>query len=225
MVLFLLVGGVALFYLAYRMYKEKSAKETFFASFTHDLKSGLFRLQLEIERLGQSIDDKKIEPLLKESRKMQLDLENSLDSALGEKKKIYIEKIKVRHFLQDLHAQWPELSIHVTGTETVCCDQKALQSLFKNLLHNSFLHGQADEVKVSFQQQGPEVILNYSDNGKELKTDLLHLGRFNKSTGSGFGLFIVRQWVKLLNGHIQFRKSDTGSLVVEIRWPQTNEGA
>ncbi|MEM7647330.1 MAG: hypothetical protein AAF203_10505, partial [Pseudomonadota bacterium] len=54
LLIFLLVGGIALFYFSYRMYKEKSAKEIFFASFTHDLKTTLFRMQLEVEKLGKT---------------------------------------------------------------------------------------------------------------------------------------------------------------------------
>ncbi len=220
LMLFLVSGGLALFYFAYRMYKEKSAKEMFFASFTHDLKTGLFRLQLEVERLGKTVDENKIEPLLKETRKLQLDLENSLDSTLGEKKKIYLEAINVKNFLQEIHAQWPELSIHLSGEEQIHCDQKALQSVFKNLLHNSFVHASADQVKIDLKRKSSNIVLDYSDNGTEFQGDVEQLGQFNKTSGSGFGLYIVRQWVKLLNGEIDFKKKSTQSLSVQITLPQ-----
>src|SRR5690606_12210454 len=72
--LFLLFCGIGLFYFAYRMYKEKSAKESFFASFTHDIKTALFRLQLQIEKLESKIGEESVAPVLVQTRKIQLDL-------------------------------------------------------------------------------------------------------------------------------------------------------
>lgn len=218
----LLSGGIALFYFSYRTYKEKSAKEMFFASFTHDLKTSLFRLQLEIEKLGHSIPNDKLSPLLKNTRKLQLDLENGLDSSIGQSKKLFIESIAMSPFLVDLHAQWPDFHIKFTGEETLNSDRKALYSIFKNLLHNSFLHGEADEVTVELKSAGKGFTIHYSDNGKALDANISDLGQQPQGSteGSGFGLLIVRQWVKKLGGQVRFRHSDSQSLVVEIDLPE-----
>lgn len=214
LLIFLIGGGLALFYFSYRMYKEKSAKEIFFASFTHDIKTALFRLQLEAEKL-------EVDEILTHTRRMQLNLENSLDSAIGQKKTIFVEKVNFKNFLTELHTQWPELHIKFSGEDFVPADRKALHSIFRNLFHNSFMHGHADEVSVEIKKEAGKYTLKYHDNGKEYVGNLENLGRITHSTsgGSGFGLYIVRQWVKRLGGRIQFFKGPKSSLEVSIELP------
>ncbi len=217
----LLIGGIGLFYFSFRMYKEKSAKEMFFASFAHDLKTALFRLQLEVENLQKSVEGREVDNILNHTRKMQLDLENSLDLTIGASQKLFIEKVNLKNFLVDLHAQWPEFHIKYNGADTLMVDKKALHSIFKNLLHNSSIHGQADTVQVELKNQKDRVQVFYSDNGQPYGGDLAELGRSSRYSqrGSGFGLFIVRQWVTKLKGDLQFSTNATGALQVVIDLP------
>jgi len=203
------------------MYKEKSAKEIFFASFTHDLKTALFRLQLEVEKMGQMAPSPAVESVLNQTRKMQLDLENSLDSTIGKEKKLFVENVNLKNFLVELHAQWPEFHIKVTGIDDLPIDKKAMHSIFKNLLHNSFVHGQADEVSVDLQKVGNRFQLRYFDNGKAFQGNQDDLGQSPRYSpaGSGFGLFIVRQWVQKLGGNIEFLKSENAALEIKIDLP------
>ncbi len=213
---FLLVGGLALFYLAYRMYKEKSAKEMFFASFTHDMKTSLFRLQLELEKLSKQHKALSVDNLFNQTRKMQLDLENSLDSTVGSGKSLFVETIDFNEFLSELHTQWPEFRIKVSGEKNIKADRKALYSIFKNLLHNSFLHGEADEVTIHLESSDNSLKITYSDNGKPYQGDLKDLGqqmRFSPD-GTGYGLFIVKQWAKQLGWQLNFQLASSQSLQV-----------
>jgi signal transduction histidine kinase len=215
----LLVGGLALFYFTYSTYKEKSAKEMFFASFTHDLKTALFRMQLEVEKLG---DRPQTQSLLKHTRKMQINLENSLDSTVGEDKQLYIENVQLKNFLLDLHAQWPEFHIKVSGEDQLPVDRKALHSIFKNLLHNSVVHGGADEVSVSLTRKKSHFCLRYVDNGRPFTGNPEVLGQepTYSMDGSGFGLYIVRRWVQRMGGQIEFESSPQKSLQVTIQLPR-----
>ena len=217
----LLVGGLALFYFAYRMYKEKSMKEIFFASFTHDLKTSLFRLQLEVEQLSKNGASLDVAPVLGHTRKMQLDLENSLDSAIGDSKKLFFEEVNMKNFIQELHTQWPEFHIRLTGEDLLVVDKKALHSICKNLMHNSFVHGRADEVSLDLKKNRGRMTIHYSDNGQRFIGDESQLGISSRYSidGSGFGLYIVRQWISKMSGKIQFVKSSTGSLEIMIDLP------
>lgn len=213
---FLLVGGLSLFYLAYRMYKEKSAKEMFFASFTHDMKTSLFRLQLELEKLSKQHKALSVDNLFNQTRKMQLDLENSLDSTLGSGKPLFVETIDFNEFLSELHTQWPEFRIKVSGEKKLRADRKALYSIFKNLLHNSFLHGEADEVTIHLEPSDNSLKITYSDNGKPFVGDLKNLGQQmrHSAEGTGYGLFIVQQWAKQLGWQLNFQLASSQSLQV-----------
>ena len=51
LMLLLLFGGLGLFYFSYRMYREKSSKDKFFATFTHDLNTSLFLLHFHFENI------------------------------------------------------------------------------------------------------------------------------------------------------------------------------
>ena len=97
-----ILGAVFLFYFSYRMYKEKSAAENFFASFTHDLKTSLFRLQLQIEGMEATHPSPGTAKALAKARRLQLNLENGLDSVLGQKKSLFIEKIQLADFVAEL---------------------------------------------------------------------------------------------------------------------------
>lgn len=221
LVVFLFSGGLALFYFAYRMYKEKSAKEMFFASFAHDLKTALFRMQLEIEKLGKTQGETEVDPLMGHARKMHLDLENALDSTIGHNKKMFIEEISLKNFLLDLHTQWPEFHIKFSGEDKIRADRKALHSIFKNLLHNSFVHGEANEVSVELTKKSGRHQLLYRDNGQAFDGDINQLGKATHYTsgGSGFGLFIVKQWVLRLGGKIQFNLSPNKAIEIAIELP------
>jgi signal transduction histidine kinase len=217
----LLLGGVSLFYFAYRMYKEKSVKEMFFASFTHDMKTALFRLQLDLEKLSKKHGEVNTDPLFTHTRKMQLDLENGLDSSVGLSKSIFFEELSLKEFIQELHAHWPEFRIKVRGDAKIRSDRKALNSIFKNLLHNSYVHGEADEVVVQIGPDKGGIELSYCDNGKELAHEPSELGQMThpSSGSSGFGLYIVRQWIVRMGWHIVFSKSPEKSLKVTIHIP------
>lgn len=218
---FLLGGGIALFYFSYRTYKEKSAKEKFFASFAHDLKTAMFRLQLQIEKLGKSLGEDKVEPVLVQTRKLHLHLENSLDYALGDEKNLYIEKIEIQDFFGDLHHQWPELRFKVKGKGLALADRKALNSIFKNLLHNSFVHGHAKEVALELSVKGRMLNILYKDDGQVFEGNLARLSSNVASSyqGSGFGLFLVRYWLDRLHGELDFTQSEEGRLHVNMQLP------
>ncbi len=218
---FLLAGGLALFYFSFRMYKEKSAKEKFFATFSHDIKTALFRIQLQIEDLGEQVGEEKISPILVQARKLHLDLENGLDAAIGGKKNLFIEKIDINEFLADLHTQWPEFHIQLKGEAQVLADRKALSSVFKNLLHNSFFHGKADKVVLDLRDLSGKIQINYIDNGQTFKGNLSDLGNAPLSRGgsSGYGLYLVQYWMERMRGGLDFRKSPNGQLEIEMTLP------
>ncbi|NQZ19117.1 MAG: HAMP domain-containing histidine kinase [Bdellovibrionales bacterium] len=205
------------------MYKEKSAKEKFFATFTHDIKTALFRLQLQIEKLGQAAGEEAISPVLVHTRKIHLDLENGLDSTIGQKKELYVEQIGFKNFVSELHTQWPEFHIKLSGDDSeVLADRKALHSIFKNLLHNSFFHGEADKVLIELENKTKKVRCTYSDNGKKFEGDKETLGLQPQAStqSSGFGLYIVRYWVEKMGGQLNFLLSEAGGLKIQIDLPQ-----
>jgi len=212
-----ILGAVFLFYFAYRMYKEKAAAESFFGSFTHDLKTSLFRVQLGVDQLCQD-GVPRSQHLLLQTRNLQRHLENGLDTILGQKRPLVSEVVSMPNFISELHGAWPGVSFQLSGEKEVTCDHLALKSIFENLIHNSTFHGKASEVFVNLISQGSRRILSYWDNGEPFSKDIHSIGKnpSPQGQGSGYGLYLVRFWVNKMGGRIRFLKTESQSLKVEI---------
>ncbi len=87
-----------------------------------------------------------------------------------------------------------------------------LESILTNLVQNSVIHGHATEVDISVRREGGRVIVTVIDNGRGFQGDLSQLGelfvRHARSSGSGVGLYIVRQLAKAMHGSIRFCSGD-----------------
>jgi len=63
-----------------------------------------------------------------------------------------------------------------------------------------------------------------TDNGRGFPGDVGQLGklfvRHARSSGSGVGLYIVRQLIKRMNGTIRFRSSESEGFVAEFELPE-----
>lgn len=221
--IFQVLGAVGLFYFAFRMYQEKAATEKFFASFAHDIKTSLFRLQLHAEGMDVAQASEK-NALLSKARHLQLNLENGLNSVLGGRKNLFFEKISMSELVEQLHIHWPELQIELQGESVLWGDRKALTSIFENLVHNSYFHGKAEKVTLSLESKSGMTHVEYSDTGSPFQGDLKTLGAqpAQSEKGSGFGLYLVRFWVKKMKGKIQFSTKSTGQLVTSIQLPEAS---
>ena len=103
-------------------------------------------------------------------------------------------------------------------------DVRALESVLTNLVQNSVTHGQATEVDVKVNRAGDgRLIVCITDNGSGFQGDLDQLGklfvRHTRGSGSGVGLYIVRQLVKRMNGTISFTGGSSGGFRAEMIFP------
>lgn len=215
------LGAIFLFYFSYRMYKEKSAAENFFGSFTHDLKTSLFRVQLGVDQLCQA-GVPNSQKLLRQTRDLQLHLENGLDSILGHRQSLVPETIELSDFVSELHGSWPGVGFQLKGKGSLFCDRSALKSIFENLIHNSWFHGKASEVFINVDpiacgHSKGWVQLTLTDNGSVNDPDwdwsrLDELGGEPRRSakGSGYGLYLVCFWVKKMGGVIEFSQNERG---------------
>jgi len=103
-------------------------------------------------------------------------------------------------------------SILLDGFTSFVSDKSRLQVVLNNLIANSVKYRQTEKklcVRISAKQFEKSVVLKVSDNGSGI--DDSHNGKiFNmfyrtneQSTGSGLGLYIVREMVKKLDGFIE----------------------
>jgi signal transduction histidine kinase len=214
----LIGGGLALFYYARREQKRHAQVEEFFAAFTHDAKTALASLRLQAESLREDFSSGEHSPLLDrllgDTLRLQLQLENSLFLVNLPRGKFFFEPIKISERIDGLRQHWPELTIRVAGDARVLADARALESILTNLIQNSVTHGKASQVTVDVKQKNGRVTLRLTDNGSGFRGASDELGklfvRHTRGSGSGVGLYIVRQLLLRMKGGITFRNAPEG---------------
>jgi len=224
----LIAGGLALFYYARREQKRHAQVEEFFAAFTHDAKTALASLRLQAESLREDFADAGpsalLDRLLSDTLRLQLQLENSLFLVNLPRGTLFLEPIRLSDRIDALRHHWPDLMITQTGDGIVMADARALESVVTNLVQNSVTHGQATEVRISVKRSGGgPLTVRVDDNGCGFDGDFNQLGklfvRHRRDSGSGVGLYIVRQLVKRMKGSISFTGGTNGGFVAEFDFP------
>ncbi len=219
--LLLFVGGMALVYLTIRDDFHRRDLEKFVASFSHDLKTSLASLRLQSESLKEDIPDNSlIDRLLRDTGRLQLQLENSLLLASSDKSQYYFQEVNLRELLKRVSYDWPNLQVEIQHDLNVNADERALNSIFKNLLQNAVVHGQAFNISVSVKADNPgKLKISVLDDGVGFNEDSSGLGdifrRHNSNSGSGVGLYIVRKLIEDMGGKVNFSQGeqDKGFLV------------
>jgi signal transduction histidine kinase len=230
LIISLIGGGLALFYYARREQKRHAQVEEFFAAFTHDAKTALASLRLQAESLREDFANAEPSPLLdrllSDTLRLQLQLENSLFLVNLTRGAFFLEPISLSDRVDTLRHHWPQLVITQSDDGVVMADVRALESVLTNLVQNSVTHGRATEVEVNVKRAGDgRLIVCVTDNGNGFQGDLDQLGklfvRHTRGSGSGVGLYIVRQLVKRMNGTISFTAGSTGGFRAEMNFPST----
>jgi signal transduction histidine kinase len=228
LIISLIGGGLALFYYARREQKRHAQVEEFFAAFTHDAKTALASLRLQAESLREDFAGAEPNPLLdrllSDTLRLQLQLENSLFLVNLTRGAFFLEPISLSDRVDTLRHHWPALLITQSGDGVIMADARALESVLTNLVQNSVTHGQATEVGVSVKRGGDgRLSVRVSDNGHGFHGDLNELGklfvRHTRGSGSGVGLYIVRQLVKRMNGTINFTDASPSGFLAEMDLP------
>src|SRR5437660_2469746 len=223
----LIGGGMALFYYARREQKRHAQVEEFFAAFTHDAKTALTSLRLQAESLREDFAGDESNPLLdrllSDTLRLQLQLENSLFLVNLPRGKFFLQPIRLSDRVAALRLHWPNVVITQDGDGVVMADARALESVLTNLVQNAVIHGHATQVDVQVRRNAGRLSVTVIDNGRGFEGDLGQLGelfvRHARSSGSGVGLYIVRQLIKRMNGTIRFQSSESKGFAAEIDLP------
>jgi signal transduction histidine kinase len=224
----LIGGGLALFYYARREQKRHAQVEEFFAAFTHDAKTALASLRLQAESLQEDYagtgPNPLLDRLLRDTLRLQLQLENSLFLVNLTRGKFFLEAISLGSSIDNLRRHWPDLTIRQNGDAIVLADARALESVLTNLIQNAVTHGQATEIDIKIEATGGRAQIRIGDNGRGFSGDYDQLGklfvRHGRGSGSGVGIYIVRQLVKRMNGSVEFGGGAGSGFVAEFDLPE-----
>lgn len=216
----LLVGGGALLYGIRREQARHNAIEEFFAAFTHDLRTSLASMRLQVESLDEDLQERGesnplLQRLLSDSVRLQLQLDNSLFYANRKRGRLFIEQVSLRNTVDAIAREFAELKVSMSGDTTVLADARALEVVFRNLFQNALIHGGANAVDVCIEQSdAARVAVKIEDNGSGPHIDVRELGRLffrpTKRSGTGVGLYISRRLAKRMDGLLTLSRGARG---------------
>ena len=215
----LVAGGSTLIYFSVQEEKRIETLKSFFAAFSHDMKTAVASLRLQTESLqddlkGNTSSEALLERLVTDTSRILLATDNSLFLAQSGDYKLLNEDISINELLESMKASWPQIEIEVVGGARVKSDQRALRAIFENLVHNSISHGQSKKIVLSMSEKNKRVYVSVKDDGKGFSGNMNELGsvhyRPQSTSGSGLGLSIVKRLLVLLKSEKLKFASDSG---------------
>jgi signal transduction histidine kinase len=224
-------GGLALVIAIRREHSRRQSLETFFMSFTHDLKTALASVQLQAEGLREDWPAETrpagLDRLLADTVRLQIQLENSLFVAQPDGR-LLVETIDVGRAVERLADDWPALQIATTGQAVVLADARAFDAVLRNILQNAVIHGEASRVTIALSRPAPGTVrVDVTDNGHGMPQSVLSdLGkpfvRPGATSGTGVGLYVSQQLVSRMRGSLAFAiaTASEAGLRVTIELPE-----
>ena len=196
------------------------------AGVSHDLRTPLTRLKLQLEMLS---DDKTNIELLSDVNEMQKMLENYLDFAedvTREKAKKTDLKKMIKEIIISESTGNKTIKFNIKDDEPIFfeCRTIAMKRCITNLLNNACSYG--DDIRVDLKKKRDLINISIEDNGPGIdKTDFdkaikpfirLDSSRNQNIPGSGLGLSISQDITSNHGGKLIMSKSNLGGLKVQL---------
>ncbi len=198
------------------------------AGVSHDLRTPLTRLKLQLEMLA---DDKTNTELLSDVNEMQKMLENYLDFAEDVTKekatKIDLNKM-VKEIIENEAIENKTINLNTKNDKPIFfeCRSIAMKRCITNLLNNACSYGnninisldkKKDTISISIEDDGPGI--NKKDHDKAVKPFIrLDSSRNQNIPGSGLGLSISQDITSNHGGKLIMSRSDMGGLKVQLKF-------
>jgi two-component system, OmpR family, osmolarity sensor histidine kinase EnvZ len=200
------------------------------AGVSHDLKTPLTRLKLELAMMGDQVDTRAVREDLAEMEHM---LNEYLDFARGEGGEDS-QSTDISEIVHDAAAAAARardadgrLAVEIEPDIVLSVRRNALRRCTANLIDNALKHGKRAEV--SLRRNGRNVVIAVDDDGPGIAPERreeafrpfhrLDEGRNLQQGGSGLGLAIARDIARAHGGDLTLDKSRLGGLRAAIRLP------
>ncbi len=226
----LIVGGSTLIFLSQKDLERTQMLKDFFATLTHEMKTPLASLRLQAESLEEDLKNKKTKAvltrLIDDSKRLELQMDKALYlAALTRKEILYLEKVNLSELLSQITSYYPFTQVHTIENSFVSIDIRAFESVIKNLIENASNHGKASKVLFKIERISSHAKITVTDNGLGFSGNTRQLGklfyRHSTHSGSGIGLYLVKNLISKMNGYVHFHNSKSG-FEVTIELPAGN---
>ena len=211
--------------MAKRINRHLKQRSEMLSGISHDLRTPLTRLKLQLAMLSQKEISKNMSDDIDEMEKMLNDyLEFSKTQSQEETVKIDINKLLEKI---ELNINNKNLTIKKVNQIFINGRPNSLRRCFENVINNGLNYGEKVVINISFSSN--LLILTFDDNGPGIPRDQfknvfkpffrLDKSRSLNKSGVGLGLSIVEDIVNSHGGNIQLNESKLGGLQVKISLP------
>ena len=215
----------------------------------HEIRNPLTPIQLSAERLSWKLADKLNEQdanilnrstatIIKQVEAMKDMVEAFRNYARSPSLKL--EKVELNGFIEDILLLYEGSSCTFSSNLSniplyIAADSGAIRQVLHNIFKNAAEAAEESkhpEVNVHTRQEGTQVVLTVTNNGKSFSTEMLHHAFepyvTDKPTGTGLGLPVVKKIIEEHGGRISLSNQAAGGACVKITLPelleeQTNE--
>ena len=211
--------------MAKRINRHLNQRSEMLSGISHDLRTPLTRLKLQIEMLNQKEVSKSMSKDIDEMESMLNDyLEFAKTQAQESTKEINLKKL-----FDELENDLNKNNLKISLTETIILKGRplALKRSFENIIQNGLMYG--TNVNVNVSKVNKRIIIMIEDDGPGIPEDQyknvfkpffrLDKSRSLNQSGVGLGLAIVEDIINSHGGNIQMGKSKNNGLQVKISLP------
>ena len=211
--------------MAKRINRHLNQRSEMLSGISHDLRTPLTRLKLQIEMLNQKEVSKSMSKDIDEMESMLNDyLEFAKTQAQESTKEINLKKL-----FDELENDLNKNNLKISLAETIILKGRplALKRSFENIIQNGLMYGTNVNVKVS--KVNKRIIIMIEDDGPGIPEDQyknvfkpffrLDKSRSLNQSGVGLGLAIVEDIINSHGGNIQLAKNKFDGLQLKISLP------
>lgn len=218
----LLLISASLLYMYFRDMRKSKAMQAFFSSLSHELKTPLASMRLQVEVIKDLIETEDhsheqlselTQRLIEDTQKLESELEKSLQlSRIEQDAPLSLVPLSLERYLRRYQQKLPlplRLELQVDkGAQEVLADEFALNMVFRNLFENTLRHNKnAEKILIQTRRQGEMVELLYDDFGQNFTGNVERLGelfyKFNSTKGSGIGLYLIKSLMRKMRGSFE----------------------
>ncbi len=222
-------AGLAFLKMRDRIERQTAKRTQMLAMISHDLKTPLTRMKLQVELMNESEEK---EELQYDIDSMQHMIDSYLDFARGEGGEDF-KPINLNNWISSyIKTKWSEnnISLNISPNQVITLIKPhSFERAIANLVGNAFKH--SSKVKISLSSSEDEALIIIEDNGKGIKKDerksvFKPFYRADKSrsldnsAGVGLGLAITKEIISGHYGTITLGESKSlKGLLVQIQLP------
>ena len=192
---------------------------------SHDLRTPLTRLKLQLAMLSQKDLSKQMSKDIDEMEKM---LNDYLQFAKTQSQETTVE-INLKNLFDEISSNFNNKDLKISNFQNITLNGRpiALKRSFENIIQNGLTYGK--KVFVEVQKSSNRVLIITEDDGPGIPEDhyknvfkpffRLDKSRSLNKSGVGLGLAIVEDIINSHGGNIQLNKSKFNGLQVKISLP------